>query len=155
MLFKKRPYHQWTSYTNKGIYTNFILNYKLHNYCLGPLLIRKFSCGYSIAKFMCVCNFFKNRKLLRYALKKKIFQSYFQLIVQKITLNPWMILLENHEIYKMIINANWVQYENSLKIYKLGNISLPKGSFASTYFNFRVTKYFIMWEQIWVAFCFL
>ena len=93
---------------------------------------------------MCVCNFFKNRKLLRYALKKKIFQSYFQLIVQKITLNPWMILLENHEIYKMIINANWVQYENNLKIYKLGNISLPKGSFASTYFNFRVTKYFIM-----------
>ena len=54
-----------------------------------------------------------------------------------------MILLENHEIYKMIINANWVQYENSLKIYKLGNISPPKGSFASTHFNFRVTKYFI------------
>lgn len=93
---------------------------------------------------MRVYNFFKNRKLLRYALKKKIFQSYFQLIVQKITLNPWMILLENHEIYKMIINANWVQYENSLKIYKLGNISPPKGSFASTHFNFRVTiKYFI------------
>ena len=43
-----------------------------------------------------------------------------------------MILLENHEIYKMIINANWVQYENSLKIYELGNISLPRGSFAST-----------------------
>ena len=53
-------------------------------------------------------------------------------MVEKITLNPWMILLENHEIYKMIINANWVQYENSLKIYELGNISLPRGSFAST-----------------------
>ena len=71
-------------------------------------------------------------KLLRYALKKKTLQRYFQLIVKKITLNAWMILLENHEIYKTIINANRVQYENSLKIYELGNISPPRGSFAST-----------------------
>jgi len=66
-------------------------------------------------------------------------------MVEKITLNAWMILLENHKIYKTIINANQVQYENSPKIYELGNISPPKGRFAKSYsyFNFRVTKYFI------------
>ena len=72
---------------------------------------------------MRVYNFFKNRKLLRYALKKKIFQSYFQLIVQKITLNPWMILLENHEIYKMIINAA-LRYTN-LEIFLRPREALP------------------------------
>ena len=52
---------------------------------------------------MRVYNFFKNRKLLWDALKKKTLQRYFQLIVEKITLNALMILLENHEIYKTII----------------------------------------------------
>ena len=89
--------------------------------------------------------------------KRKYFKAFFNWWSRKLLWTLGWYFLKTIRYTMTIINANRVHYENSLKIYELGNISLPRGSFASeySYFNFRVTKDFVTWEQIWVAFLFI
>ena len=77
-------------------------------------------------------------------------------MVEKITLNAWMILLENHKIYNDDHQCKpGSLWEQPLDIRTWKYFSAQGKLCLYSYFNFRVTKDFVTWEQIWVAFLFI